>query len=191
MLTFKTYFQILLCSYGRNYKRLLECMIKNDMALKGNLDGIDLLIFYLIIFLKILSRQERDTRKQDMNLKPCFQESSEHIVDQERESKNSRVSKNSADRFPFGRNGVSPTTFSEDNFRKCGEYDVSKSSTEGQVPKNKLKKQGVMPSFLGEMDNKINQEKHSEPQTNKNNKDGDEDPLLLSLSLAFPFSNQV
>nr|POE46521.1 hypothetical protein CFP56_32933 [Quercus suber] len=136
-------------------------------------------------------RQERDTRKQDMNLKPCFQESSEHIVDQERESKNSRVSKNSADRFPFGRNGVSPTTFSEDNFRKCGEYDVSKSSTEGQVPKNKLKKQGVMPSFLGEMDNKINQEKHSEPQTNKNNKDGDEDPLLLSLSLAFPFSNQV
>ena len=45
MLTFNTYFQTPLCSYGRNYKRLLECMIKNDMALKGNLDGVDLLIF--------------------------------------------------------------------------------------------------------------------------------------------------
>ena len=84
-----------------------------------------------------------------MNLKPCFQESSEHIVDQEREFKrmksSSRGTKNSTDRFPFGRNGVSPTTFSEDNFGKCGEYDMSKSSTEGQVPENKLKKQGVMP----------------------------------------------
>ena len=130
-----------------------------------------------------------------MNLKPCFRESSEHIVDQERESKRmkssssavyeyggSRGTKNSADRFPFRRNGVSPTTFSGENFRKCGEYYVSKSSTEGQVPENKLKKQGVMPSFLCKMDNKINQEKHSEPQTNKNNKDGDEDPLSLSLA---------
>ena len=72
--------------------------------------------------------------------------------------------------------------FSGENFRKCGEYYVSKSSTEGQVPENKLKKQGVMPSFLCKMDNKINQEKHSEPQTNKNNKDGDEDPLSLSLA---------
>ena len=68
---------------------------------------------------------------------------------------------------------------------------MSKSTTEGQVPENKLKKQGVMPSFLGKMDNKINQEKHSEPQKNENNKDGDEDPLSLSLLLAFPFSNQV
>lgn len=139
-----------------------------------------------------------------MNLKPCFKESSEHIVDQERELKRmksgssvvyehggSTGTKNSADRFPFGINGVGPTTFSGENFRKCGEYDMSKSSTEGQVPENKLKKQGVMPSFLGKMDNKINQEKHSEPQTKKNNKDGDEDPLSLSLSLAFPFSNQV
>ena len=48
-----------------------------------------------------------------------------------------------------------------------------------------------MPSFLGKMDNKINQEKHSEPQKNENNKDGDEDPLSLSLLLALPFSNQV
>ncbi|XP_057977733.1 uncharacterized protein LOC131164501 isoform X2 [Malania oleifera] len=32
-------------SYGRNYKSLLECMIKNDLALKGNVDGIELLIF--------------------------------------------------------------------------------------------------------------------------------------------------
>ncbi|XP_075640188.1 ASI1-immunoprecipitated protein 2-like [Castanea sativa] len=87
-------------SYGRNYKRLLECMIKNDMALKGNLDRVDLLIFssnFLpensqrwnkLLFLwgvfrvRRLSclqdiqnsqmRQERDTRRQDLNLKPCF-----------------------------------------------------------------------------------------------------------------------
>lgn len=32
-------------SYGRNYKSLLEWMIKNDLALKGNLKGIELLIF--------------------------------------------------------------------------------------------------------------------------------------------------
>lgn len=134
-----------------------------------------------------------------MNLKLCFQENSEHIVDQEREFKRmkssssvvyehggSRGTKNSIDGFPFGRN-----TFSGENFRRCEEYDMSKSSTEEQVPENKLKKQGVMPSFFGKMDNKINQEKHSEPQTNKNNKDGDKDPLSLSLSLAFPFSNQV
>ena len=89
-----------------------------------------------------------------MNLKPCFQESSEHIVDQEREFKRmkssssvvyehggSRGTKNSTDRFPFGRNGVSPTTFSGDNFRKCGQYDMSRSSTEGQETENKLKKQ--------------------------------------------------
>ena len=130
-----------------------------------------------------------------MNLKPCFQESAEHIVDQECEFKRmkssssvvyehggSRGTKNSADRFPFGRNGVSPTTFSGDNFRKCGEYDMSRSSTEGQVPENKLKKRGVMPSFLCKMDNKINQEKHSEPQTSKNSKDGDEDPVTFSLA---------
>ena len=89
-----------------------------------------------------------------MNLKPCFQESSEHIVDQEREFKRlkssssvvyehggSRGTKNSTDRFPFGRNGVSPTTFSGDNFRKCGQYGMSRSSTEGQETENKLKKQ--------------------------------------------------
>ncbi|KAM4073501.1 hypothetical protein ACB094_10G024500 [Castanea mollissima] len=108
-----------------------------------------------------------------MNLKPCFKESSEHIVDQEREFKRMKSSssvvyehsgssgtKNSADRFPFGINCVGPTTFSGENFRKCGEYDMSKSSTVRQVPENKLKKQGVMPSFLGKMDSKINQEKH-------------------------------
>nr|POF03290.1 hypothetical protein CFP56_46109 [Quercus suber] len=74
-------------------------------------------------------RQERDTQRQDMNLKPCFQESSEHIVDQEREFKRmkssssvvyehggSRGTKNSIDRFPFGRN-----TFSGENFRRCEE----------------------------------------------------------------------
>ncbi|KAK9271648.1 hypothetical protein L1049_002011 [Liquidambar formosana] len=32
-------------SYGRNYKILLESMMKNDLALKGNLDGVELLIF--------------------------------------------------------------------------------------------------------------------------------------------------
>ncbi|KAI3918533.1 hypothetical protein MKX01_041853 [Papaver californicum] len=32
-------------SYERNYKRLLENMIKEDLALKGNFDGIELLIF--------------------------------------------------------------------------------------------------------------------------------------------------
>lgn len=32
-------------SYERNYKVLLESMVKNDLALKGNLDGIELLIF--------------------------------------------------------------------------------------------------------------------------------------------------
>ncbi|XP_031257241.1 uncharacterized protein LOC116115221 isoform X3 [Pistacia vera] len=32
-------------SYERNYKFLLDSMMKNDLALKGNLDGIELLIF--------------------------------------------------------------------------------------------------------------------------------------------------
>ncbi|XP_042985034.1 uncharacterized protein LOC122313832 isoform X9 [Carya illinoinensis] len=32
-------------SYERNYKSLLDNMIKNDLALKGNFDGIELLIF--------------------------------------------------------------------------------------------------------------------------------------------------
>lgn len=32
-------------SYERNYKSLLDCMIKNDLALKGNFDGVELLIF--------------------------------------------------------------------------------------------------------------------------------------------------
>ncbi|KAI3937152.1 hypothetical protein MKW92_023047 [Papaver armeniacum] len=32
-------------SYERNYKRLLEIMIKEDLALKGNFNGIELLIF--------------------------------------------------------------------------------------------------------------------------------------------------
>ncbi|PON49500.1 Zinc finger, FYVE/PHD-type [Trema orientale] len=32
-------------SYERNYKGLLDGMIKNDLALKGNLDGVELLIF--------------------------------------------------------------------------------------------------------------------------------------------------
>ncbi|XP_077244950.1 ASI1-immunoprecipitated protein 2-like isoform X2 [Tasmannia lanceolata] len=32
-------------SYERNYKMLLENLLKNDLALKGNLDGIELLIF--------------------------------------------------------------------------------------------------------------------------------------------------
>ncbi|KAK9266901.1 hypothetical protein L1049_027160 [Liquidambar formosana] len=32
-------------SYGRNYKSLLECMMENDLALRGNVDGIELLIF--------------------------------------------------------------------------------------------------------------------------------------------------
>ena len=39
-----------------------------------------------------------------------------------------------------------------------------------------------MPSFLCKMDNKINQEKHSEPQTSKNSKDGDEDPVTFSIA---------
>lgn len=34
-----------LCSYETNYKSLLECMINNDLALKRNLDGVELLIF--------------------------------------------------------------------------------------------------------------------------------------------------
>ncbi|XP_077236950.1 uncharacterized protein LOC143878543 isoform X2 [Tasmannia lanceolata] len=32
-------------SYERNYKKLLENILKNDLALKGNIDGIELLIF--------------------------------------------------------------------------------------------------------------------------------------------------
>ncbi|XP_038900804.1 uncharacterized protein LOC120087877 isoform X2 [Benincasa hispida] len=32
-------------SYERNYRSLLDHMIKNDLALKGNLDGVELLIF--------------------------------------------------------------------------------------------------------------------------------------------------
>ncbi|XP_031288026.1 uncharacterized protein LOC116146740 isoform X2 [Pistacia vera] len=32
-------------SYERNYKDLLDCMIKNDSNLKGNFDGVELLIF--------------------------------------------------------------------------------------------------------------------------------------------------
>ncbi|XP_058104273.1 uncharacterized protein LOC131248183 isoform X3 [Magnolia sinica] len=32
-------------SYERNYKKLLENMLKNDLALKGNFEGIELLIF--------------------------------------------------------------------------------------------------------------------------------------------------
>ncbi|KAK9994121.1 hypothetical protein SO802_023824 [Lithocarpus litseifolius] len=32
-------------SYERNYKSLLDSMIKHDLALKGNLDGVELLIF--------------------------------------------------------------------------------------------------------------------------------------------------
>ncbi|XP_059667443.1 protein PARALOG OF AIPP2-like [Cornus florida] len=32
-------------SYEKSYKRLLESMMKNDLALKGNLDGVELLIF--------------------------------------------------------------------------------------------------------------------------------------------------
>ncbi|ESR50667.1 hypothetical protein CICLE_v10033462mg, partial [Citrus x clementina] len=32
-------------SYGRNYKILVDSMMKNDLALMGNLDGIELLIF--------------------------------------------------------------------------------------------------------------------------------------------------
>lgn len=33
------------CSYERKYKSLLDGMIKNDLALKGNLKGAELLIF--------------------------------------------------------------------------------------------------------------------------------------------------
>lgn len=32
-------------SYERNYRSLLESMMKNDLALKGNIDGVELLIF--------------------------------------------------------------------------------------------------------------------------------------------------
>ena len=32
-------------SYERNYRNVLDHMIKNDLALKGNLDGVELLIF--------------------------------------------------------------------------------------------------------------------------------------------------
>lgn len=32
-------------SYERHYRSLLDHMIKNDLALKGNLDGAELLIF--------------------------------------------------------------------------------------------------------------------------------------------------
>lgn len=32
-------------SYERSYKTFLDDMIKNDLALKGNLDGVELLIF--------------------------------------------------------------------------------------------------------------------------------------------------
>ena len=32
-------------SYERNYKSLLDRMIKNDLALKGNFEGVELLIF--------------------------------------------------------------------------------------------------------------------------------------------------
>lgn len=37
--------QIVSYSYGRYYRRLLEYMTKNDLALRGNLDGVELLIF--------------------------------------------------------------------------------------------------------------------------------------------------
>ena len=36
----------MLChSYERHYKGLLDHMIRNDLALKGNFDGVQLLIF--------------------------------------------------------------------------------------------------------------------------------------------------
>lgn len=38
------FFFFLQCSYERNYKILLDAMIKNDLALKGKFGGVELLI---------------------------------------------------------------------------------------------------------------------------------------------------
>ena len=44
-LFFKIYFCCLCCSYDKNYKVLLDSMVKNDLALKGTFEGVELLIF--------------------------------------------------------------------------------------------------------------------------------------------------
>ncbi|XP_040989592.1 uncharacterized protein LOC121237085 isoform X2 [Juglans microcarpa x Juglans regia] len=225
-------------SYERNYKSLLECMINNDLALKGNLDGVELLIFssnFLpekswrwnkLYFLWGVFRgrsvcrsrdlqnsqriQERDTKKQETDLKPYFQERGEHNVDQERECKRikSCYSMPSGERLPPVTNGYVPT-FSIENLKWGGVNDMSASSAESQIQpsdgedqsepgvldlelrlgaKNKSKKQVAMPSFLGIMGNKTDEDKHSELLTNNNTKVYDE--VSTSLSLSLPFSNK-
>jgi len=174
------------------------------------------------MYLFFLQREERDAKRQETDLKPCFQESGEYIVDQERECKRmkscfsvangcdgSTGTKYFGDRLPAGINGFAPS-FSLGNLRWGGVYDLAASSPERQVlptderdrselgvlnlelclgVENKSNKQGVMPSFLGIMDNKTDQDKHFEPLVNKSNKDDGEVSLSLSLSLALPFSN--
>lgn len=113
------------------------------------------------------------------------------------------------DGLPSGINGFAPS-FSFKNPRWGGVYSMAASSPQRQIlptdergrsehgvpnlelclgVENKSNKQGVMPSFLGIMDNRTDQDKHFEPQVNKSNKDADEVSLSLSLSLALPFSN--
>ncbi|XP_059443236.1 uncharacterized protein LOC132175344 isoform X3 [Corylus avellana] len=227
-------------SYGRNYKSLLERMIKNDSALKVNLDGAELLIFSsnslpensqrwnkLLFFWGVFRgrrvscsqdiqsskrREERDVRRQETDLKRRFQESEEYVVDQERECKRMK----SCFSVAYGCDGSTGTKYlgdrlpSFENPRWGGVYSMAASSPERQIlpndergrsehgvpnlelclgVENKSNKQGVMPSFLGIMDNRTDQDKHFEPQVNKSNKDDDEVSLSLSLSLALPFSN--
>ncbi|KAG2676616.1 hypothetical protein I3760_12G061100 [Carya illinoinensis] len=225
-------------SYERNYKSLLECMINNDLALKGNLDGVELLIFSSnllpeksrcwnkLYFLWGVFRgrsvcclqdlqssqriQERDTKKQETDLKPYFQERGEYNADQERECKRikSCYSIPSGERLPPVTNGYVPT-FSIENLKWGGVNDISASSAESQIPPtdgedqsepgvldlelrlgatNKSKKQVTVPSFLGIMGNKTDEDKHSELLTNNNTEVYDE--VSTSLSLSLPFSNK-
>ena len=45
LLVYFNFFVFLSHSYDESYRSLLETMIKNDLALKGNFDGVELLIF--------------------------------------------------------------------------------------------------------------------------------------------------
>lgn len=160
------------------------------------------------MYLFFLQSEERDTRRQETDLKPRFQESGEYIVDQERECKrmkscfsvangcdDSTGTKYFGDRLPSAINGFTPS-FSFENLRWGGVYDMTASSPERQVlptderdrlehvvpnlelclgVENNSNKQGVMPSF--------------QPLAERSNKDDDEVSLSLSLSLALPFCN--
>lgn len=154
--------------------------------------------------------QERDTKKQETDLKPYFQERGEYNADQERECKRikSCYSIPSGERLPPVTNGYVPT-FSIENLKWGGVNDISASSAESQIPPtdgedqsepgvldlelrlgatNKSKKQVTVPSFLGIMGNKTDEDKHSELLTNNNTEVYDE--VSTSLSLSLPFSNK-